>query len=98
METFFYVYRKTNNNSLAPMVGVTIPSVKHATISEAITEAERLAAKHPGDSFEVLQCVAISQIPAPKPTTIYLSSKTDMVDKSPKCHPYKVSPCDQGEF
>lgn len=36
------------------------PTVKHKTLEEAQREAERLAAKWPGESFEILQCLGVS--------------------------------------
>lgn len=40
-------------------------STPHATAALAAAEAERLAAQHPGDTFEVLQCLAITRTSAP---------------------------------
>ena len=36
---------------------------KHKTLAEATAEAERLAEKHPGTSFEILQCLGVSSVP-----------------------------------
>ena len=36
---------------------------KHKTLAEATTEAERLAEKHPGTAFEILQCLGVSSVP-----------------------------------
>jgi hypothetical protein len=41
--------------------GTSVPKVKHATLSSAQTEAERLSRQHPGRPFEILKCVGISQ-------------------------------------
>lgn len=52
---------------------------KHKTLAEAIAEAERLAEKHPGASFEILQCLGVSSVP--KASTFWM----DGVD--PKSEP-----------
>ena len=36
------------------------PTVRHATLAEAQAEAERLAEKHPGRTFEILKCIGYS--------------------------------------
>ena len=50
MKPYYYVYKH----------GASGPSVKHATLKIAQDEAERLAAKEPGECFEILQCVGYS--------------------------------------
>ena len=40
------------------------PQQKHLHQSTAIIEAERLATKHPGDVFAVLEAIAIRQVDA----------------------------------
>ena len=52
---------------------------KHKILAEATTEAERLAEKHPGTSFEILQCLGVSSVP--KASTFWM----DGVD--PKSEP-----------
>ena len=52
---------------------------KHKTLAEATTEAERLAEKHPGTAFEILQCLGVSSVP--KASTFWM----DGVD--PKSEP-----------
>ena len=52
---------------------------KHKTLAEATSEAERLAEKHPGTSFEILQCLGVSSVP--KASTFWM----DGVD--PKSEP-----------
>lgn len=61
MKSYYYVYR----------VGHKHPTVRHATPALAAAEAERLAAQHPGDTFEVLQCLAITRTVVP-PVTFWL--------------------------
>lgn len=39
------------------------PTFQHKTLEEATTEAERLAEKHPGTAFEILQCLGVSSVP-----------------------------------
>ena len=55
MRPYYYVYR----------LGHRAPTVRHATAALAAAEAERLAAQHPGDTFEVLQCLAITRTSVP---------------------------------
>jgi len=62
MTPYFYIYRP----------GTPGPTVKHPTRAAAQTEAERLAAKHPGVTFEILQCVGLSSTPVPTATTFWL--------------------------
>jgi len=51
MKPYYYVFR----------VGGSHPRIKHPTLESAHTEAMRLAAQHPGDSFEILQCLATTR-------------------------------------
>jgi hypothetical protein len=51
MNTYYYVFR----------VGGNIPTVRHETIESAHRESERLARIHPGQSFEILQCIGVSK-------------------------------------
>jgi hypothetical protein len=51
MKPYYYIFR----------VGGSHPRIKHPTLESAHTEAMRLAAQHPGDSFEILQCLATTQ-------------------------------------
>jgi len=51
MKTYYYVFR----------VGGSTPTARHETIELAHKESERLASKHPGQSFEILQCIGISK-------------------------------------
>lgn len=52
MKPYFYVFR----------VGGDTPAIKHATLALAQKESERLASKHPGQIFEILQCLGISRV------------------------------------
>jgi len=56
MKPYYYVYR----------VGHNIPKVKHATIESAHAEAMRLAEQHPGEIFEILQCLGITRTTTPQ--------------------------------
>jgi len=56
MKPYFYVYR----------VNAQHPRVKHDTAESAAKEAERLAAQHPGETFEILQCIAITRTVNPQ--------------------------------
>lgn len=51
MNTYYYVYR----------VGYKFPTIKHHTLTSAANEAERLANQHPGETFEILQCQAVTR-------------------------------------
>lgn len=51
MKSHYYVFR----------VGHTPPEVKHDTVDEAVKESERLANKHPGKEFEILQCIGVTK-------------------------------------
>ena len=62
MKTYFYVYRRFNG----------APSHKHDTLESAIAESQRLAARYPSETFEILQCVAITSAPKPQANTFYL--------------------------
>ena len=56
MKPYYYVYR----------LGRTGPKIKHYTLKSAHTEAMRLAAQHPGDSFEILLCLATTRTTTPQ--------------------------------
>lgn len=51
MKPYYYVYR----------VGYGCPTVKHPDLSTAANESRRLAAQHPGATFEILQCVGTTR-------------------------------------
>lgn len=53
MKPYYYVLNKTHG----------APTFQHKTLEEATTEAERLAEKHPGTAFEILQCLGVSSVP-----------------------------------
>jgi len=50
MKTHYYVRRVHAHATL-----------KHATLATATAESLRLSAKHPGEVFEILQCLGMSQ-------------------------------------
>jgi hypothetical protein len=56
MPPYYYVYR----------VGYGKPTIKHATLESATTESERLAGQHPGETFEILQCLGITRTITPQ--------------------------------
>ena len=62
MTPYYYIHRP----------GTPGPTVKHPTRAAAQTEAQRLATKHPGVTFEILQCVGLSSTPVPTATTFWL--------------------------
>ena len=51
MNSHYYVYR----------VGHTKPTIRHHTLTSAANEAERLSSQHPGEIFEILQCLAVTR-------------------------------------
>ncbi len=51
MKTYYYVYR----------VGYGKPTIKHATLDEAHAESIRIAGQHPGEVFEILQCLGFAR-------------------------------------
>jgi hypothetical protein len=56
MKPYFYIFR----------VGYDTPKVKHATIESAHAEAMRLSEQHPGETFEILQCLGITRATTPQ--------------------------------
>lgn len=52
MTPYYYVYRWAHGQ----------PIQRHTKLTDAVIEAERLAQKHPGETFEILECVAMSKI------------------------------------
>jgi hypothetical protein len=62
MNPFYYIYH--------PQAVYNEPKVKYKTLADAKIAAERLALKHPDDTFEILMCVAISR--CPKNITFFL--------------------------
>lgn len=48
------------------------PQVKHLTKSSAETEASRLASKHIGETFFVLEAINAFQVEIPGPSRVYL--------------------------
>ncbi len=78
MSPQYYVYRP----------GTPGPKVKHPTRDAAQTEAQRLAAKHPGTTFEILKVIGLSSTPVPTATTFWL----DEADKPEPTPPALPSP------
>lgn len=72
MKPYYYVLNKTQKIA---------PAFQHKTLEEATTEAERLAEKHPGTAFEILQCLGVSSVP--KASTFWM----DGVDPKPEAMP-----------
>jgi len=56
MKPYYYIFR----------VGDSHPGIKHRTLESAHTEAMRLATQHPGDSFEILQCLSMTRTVNPQ--------------------------------
>lgn len=52
MKPYYYVFNRTRDGA---------PTYRHYDQLAAVQEAERLAAKHPGQEFEVCKVVALSK-------------------------------------
>jgi hypothetical protein len=52
MKPYYYVYRVGSGHA---------PTVRHEMLEQAQAESMRLSAKHPGWSFEILQCLGITR-------------------------------------
>ena len=60
MKPYYYIYR----------VGGSHPKTKHANLKLAHDESLRLSGQHPGETFEILQCVGITR--TTEPSTFWL--------------------------
>jgi hypothetical protein len=68
MKPYYYVFKPVGHP----------PSRKHDTLEDAIKESQRLCEMHPNQTFEVLQCVAITSAPKPQVSTFYMDGvRTD---------------------
>ena len=56
MKPYYYVYR----------VGGSHPKTKHHTLATAQRESLRLSSQHPGEAFEILMCIGITQTTQPR--------------------------------
>jgi len=65
MKSYYYVLK----------IGGQIPVVRHETILSAQSEAMRLAQKHAGETFEILQCVALVTTPASTASTFWMEGQ-----------------------
>jgi len=72
MNPYYYVYNQQGG----------APRGRHDTAQKAINEAERLAAKQPGQAFEVLKCVAISQ--TQKASTFWMDGEARPIEEKAK--------------
>lgn len=75
MKPYFYVFR----------VGGSHPRIKHPTLQQAHAESLRLAAQHPGDSFEILQCLGITQTTTPQTFWNDGFGPPERVEPCPEC-------------
>jgi hypothetical protein len=55
MKPYYYVFKSSGHP----------PSKRHGSLHSAHVEALRLAALHPGSSFEILKCLGIAQTASP---------------------------------
>jgi hypothetical protein len=60
MKPYYYVFKSSGHP----------PSARHRTLRSARDESLRLAALHPGQSFEILLCIGITQ--AAKASTFWM--------------------------
>jgi hypothetical protein len=51
MKPYYYVFKSSGHP----------PSKRHKSLYEAYKESYRLASLHPGQSFEILMCIGITQ-------------------------------------
>ncbi len=84
MNPYYYVFQLGTGNPIF---------VRHATIEAAREEAEWLAKKHKGVSFEILKAVAISCVP--KPTITFFMDEDEPIQRYPINSSY---PCAWDEF
>lgn len=71
MKPYYYIF-KSNGYP---------PSRRHDTLESAEDEAKRLAEKHVGQAFEILQCIGITSTPITSPSTYWLDKKESEVVK-----------------
>jgi len=64
MKPYYRVY--SNESTAAEHVG---------TLEDAEARAKELAAKHPGRAFEILKCIATTQIVNPTPSTFWMDGE-----------------------
>ena len=77
MKPYHYVYRTDESRG---------PKIKHMTLKDAQTEAERLANQHPGSVFEILQCLAITR--CTQASTFWMNS-----EEPPETARYRALEC-----
>ena len=70
MKPHYYVFRQ-----FLTRAAIILPTVKHETLELAVKEAERLAKKYEGDTFEVLKVVAITRVTKPA-ITFYVDGES----------------------
>lgn len=71
MKPYYYVFSPAGH----------APRHKHETFDKAIAESQRLCALHPNQTFEVLQCVAITSAPKPQVSTFYMDGVAPKTDE-----------------
>ncbi len=72
MKSYYYVFSPAGH----------APRHKHETFDEAVTESRRLCELHPNQTFEILQCVAITSVPKPQVNTLYMDGVAPKTDES----------------
>lgn len=75
MKPYYYVFRQSPTRSV-----IIPPTVKHETLGLAVKEAERLAERHAGDTFEVIKVVAITRVTKPA-ITFYMDGESPFVSE-----------------
>jgi hypothetical protein len=71
MKSYYYVFKPTGHP----------PSRKHERFEDAVKESQRLCEIHPNQTFEVLQCVAITSAPKPQVSTFYMDGVVPKTDE-----------------
>ena len=70
MDSFWYIY-----NVLRDEYSYNNPSIKHPSEESALTEATRVATKHPGAEILVLKATHHVQVAVPKPIVTILTKE-----------------------
>lgn len=70
MKPYFYVYQHQDK----------APVIRHATLQLAQAEAERLANKHQGTSFEILKVVGIAKVSGPA-STVFMDGEGPQMEE-----------------
>ena len=73
MKPYYYVYRVGSSRG---------PTVKHPTLESATAGSLRLSGQHPGETFEILQCLGITR--TTEPSTFWCDGSEPPPTERPK--------------